>query len=72
VRNSLRLKRKELAPNHGWRHLFEDLCVTHGVLDKARNYITGRATGDSGAGYGRSEAMLPGLAEQMRKIGSYL
>ena len=56
LKNTVGLKRKEVDD----------------VLDKARNYITGRAKGNSGAGYGRSEAMLPGLAQQVRKIGSYL
>jgi integrase len=72
LREDVGIKRTELAPNHGWRHLFEDMCMVGGVIDAARNYITGRATGQSGEGYGKSEAMLPGLANEMRKIPSYI
>ncbi len=72
IRGKLGITRKELAPNHGWRHLFEDVCVVGGVLDAARNYITGRVTGESGEGYGRSEALLPGLMREMKKVPSYL
>lgn len=68
VREKVGLTRKELAPSHGWRHLFEDLCMNGGVTDAARSYITGRATGKSSEGYGKSQAMLPGLADQMRKV----
>ena len=68
LRGEVGIKRAELAPNHGWRHLFEDRCVTGGVLDKARLYITGRTTGASDEGYGRSQALLPGLAKEMAKV----
>lgn len=68
LRGEVGLKREGLAPNHGWRHLFEDLCLSAGMLDAARSYITGRSTGNSGEGYGKSEAMLPGLAQEMRKV----
>lgn len=60
--------RPELSPNHGWRHLFEDLCRRDHVPEDARNYITGRTTGASRDHYGRSEVMLPGLAAAMDKI----
>ncbi|MGN7826697.1 DUF6538 domain-containing protein [Agrobacterium radiobacter] len=72
LRGKLQITRAELRPNHGWRHLFEDLCLVGGVLDSAKNYITGRATGASGEGYGKSEAMLPGLAREMAKVPSYI
>lgn len=72
LRGKLKITRPELAPNHGWRHLFEDLCLVGGVLDTAKNYITGRTTGASGEGYGKSEAMLPGLAREMKKVPSYI
>lgn len=68
LRGDLKITRENLAPNHGWRHLFEDLCIVAGMLDAARNYITGRATGKSGEGYGKSDVMLPGLASEMRKV----
>jgi integrase len=68
VRVKVGLTREELAPSHGWRHLFEDLCMNGGVTDAARSYITGRATGKSSEGYGKSQAMLPGLANEMRKV----
>lgn len=70
VRTKVGLTREELAPSHGWRHLFEDLCMNGGVTDAARSYITGRATGKSSEGYGKSQAMLPGLAKEMRKVPS--
>lgn len=72
VRQDLKIEREGLAPNHGWRHLFEDLCTKGGVLDAARSYITGRATGKSSEGYGRSQVMLPGLAREMDKIPEIL
>lgn len=72
VRNDLRITRQELQPNHGWRHLFEDKCMADGVSDSAKEYITGRVTGKSGAMYGKSEASLPGLVREMRKVTSYL
>lgn len=61
-------QRPELSPNHGWRHLFEDLCRRDNVPEDARSYLTGRATGKSQELYGRSDVMLPGLADAMRKI----
>lgn len=72
LRGELKIDRVELAPNHGWRHLFEDLCLVGGVRDSAKNYITGRTTGASGEGYGKSQAMLPGLAAEMAKVPSYI
>ena len=68
VREKVGVTRKELAPNHGWRHLFEDLCRNSGVSDAAATYITGRVTGKSSDGYGKTQVMLPGLAAEMRKI----
>ncbi|MBB4067177.1 hypothetical protein [Gellertiella hungarica] len=64
-------KHPELSPNHGWRHLFEDLCRRDGVSDGARAYLTGRTTGRSDELYGRSEVMLPGLAAEMDKIKAF-
>ncbi|MBP2446372.1 hypothetical protein [Rhizobium leguminosarum] len=61
-------KRPELSPNHGWRHLFEDLCRRDHVPEDARNYMTGRTDGGSQELYGRSEVMLPGLAAAMDRI----
>ncbi|WEJ14212.1 site-specific integrase [Sinorhizobium prairiense] len=61
-------KRPELSPNHGWRHLFEDLCTRDHVPEDARNYMTGRTGGGSQELYGRSEVMLPGLAAAMDRI----
>lgn len=60
----------ELSPNHGWRHLFEDLCRRDRVPEEARHYITGRTDGNSQELYGRSEVMLPGLADAMEHIKS--
>lgn len=65
VRRTLKITRAELQPNHGWRLLFEDMALSAGMQDSARNYITGRTRGRSDEGYGNSEAMLPGLAVQM-------
>ncbi|MDP2120676.1 MAG: integrase [Hoeflea sp.] len=61
-------QRPELSPNHGWRHLFEDLCIRDDVPEDARNYITGRATGKSRDLYGGSDVMLPGLLAAIEKI----
>jgi integrase len=72
VRNDLKLDRPDLAPNHGWRHLFEDLALLAGMNESAKRYITGRTTGHSSEGYGKSDAMLPGLAAEMRKLPSVL
>ncbi|SIP97111.1 hypothetical protein SAMN05880582_101215 [Rhizobium sp. RU20A] len=61
-------KRPELSPNHGWRHLFEDLCRRYRVPEDAQHYMTGRTNGGSQQHYGRSEVMLPGLAAAMDQI----
>lgn len=66
------ITREHMAPNHSWRHLFEDLCTLAGVPDDARAYVTGRSTRSSRERYGRSEAMLPGLAREIAKIPSIL
>lgn len=70
VREGVGVTRKALKPNHGWRHLFEDMAT--GMPDDAKHYITGRTTGKSGEGYGKSDAMLPALADLMRGVRSYL
>jgi integrase len=72
IRHDLGLTRVELAPNHGWRHLFEDLAMSAGMSDTAKSYITGRSRGSSDEGYGKSDVMLAGLAREMGKIGSLL
>lgn len=72
LRDTVKITRPELAPSHGWRHLFEDVCLVGGVLDAARYYITGRSTGKSGEGYGKSDVTLPGLAQEMKKVGAIL
>lgn len=70
VRREIGLTREELAPNHGWRHLFEDKAL---IMNTAvKHYITGRTTGHSSEGYGKSDAMLPTLAAQMSLFPSYL
>lgn len=59
------------GPNHGFRHLFEDM--RYGAIDAdASDYITGRANKGSAAGYGKSNAMLPALARQMEKFPRFL
>ncbi|MEL7378767.1 MAG: DUF6538 domain-containing protein [Pseudomonadota bacterium] len=68
IRQKVGIKRPEVAPNHGWRHLFEDLAGRYGMSDSAKFYITGRTLGHSSELYGGSEAMLPGLAREMEKI----
>ncbi|MCR9276177.1 MULTISPECIES: DUF6538 domain-containing protein [Mameliella] len=72
VRSKLKLTREDMAPSHGWRHLFEDKAMYAGMLDSAKTYITGRSKGRSAEGYGKSDVMLPGLAAEMRKIKGYL
>lgn len=63
--------RKDLSPNHGWRHLFEDLCRRDGLTDDARTYLTGHSTGGADQQYGRTEVMLPGLWREMAKIKAF-
>lgn len=59
------------GPNHGFRHLFEDLRL--GAIEtEAAHYITGRASTTSAAGYGKSRAMLPALAQQMAKFPRFI
>ncbi|EAQ47714.1 Hypothetical Cytosolic Protein [Roseobacter sp. MED193] len=72
VRGTVGVTREEAAPNHGWRHLFEDMALDAEMTGAAKLYITGRASGGSADGYGKSDAMLPGLAREMQKIRSYL
>lgn len=71
VRDELGLTRDTMAPNHGWRHLFEDKALIAQMTDAAKLYITGRSRGSSAEGYGKSDVMLPGLAAQMRKVTPY-
>jgi len=72
VRETVKITRPELSPNHGWRHFFEDLCGLANMPDAARDYMTGRASGRSRELYGKSELMLPGLAEAMDKVPDIL
>ncbi|WP_299350233.1 hypothetical protein [uncultured Shimia sp.] len=72
VRSKVGVTREEAAPNHGWRHLFEDMAMDGEMTTAAKLYIAGRASGGSADGYGKSDAMLPGLAREMQKIKSYL
>jgi integrase len=72
IRTDLKLDREDLAPNHGWRHLFEDLALLAGMQESAKRYITGRTTGHSSEGYGKSDAMLPALAAEMKKVGDIM
>ena len=72
MREKVLIQREHMAPNHSWRHLFEDLCTLAGVPDDARSYVTGRSTKTSRDRYGRSDAMLPGLAREIAKVPSIL
>ncbi|MDI7865339.1 hypothetical protein MRS76_25985 [Rhizobiaceae bacterium n13] len=72
IRSEVKITRPELSPNHGWRHFFEDLCGLANMPDAAREYMTGRASGKSREMYGRSELMLPGLAEAMDRVPDIL
>ena len=55
------------APNHGFRHLFEDALFGE-VNHKAALYITGRSSGTSADDYGGSDWKLLELARQMDKV----
>ena len=69
IRTMIPIKhRPDLMPNHGWRHLFEDLCRRDGLPEEARSYITGRAWGNSQSYYGRTNVMLSGLADAIDMI----
>jgi integrase len=58
---------KRPAPNHGFRHLFEDLRFGK-ISQEAAFYITGRAMPGSASHYGKSDTMLPQLAEEFSKF----
>lgn len=62
------ITREGVSPNHGWRHLFEDLCIRDGVSDTAKIYAAGRYEPGSAGDYGKTWAMLPGLAREIEKI----
>jgi integrase len=55
------------APNHGFRHLFEDLRFGQ-ISQEAAYYITGRAIPGSASLYGKSDTMLPQLAVEFSKF----
>ncbi|MCS3740238.1 integrase [Rhizobium sp. BK661] len=59
------------APNHGFRHLFED-ALNGDVGHRAALYITGRSTGSSADDYGGSDIKLLELAAQMDKVRRFL
>lgn len=67
VKTGPKITRAHLKPNHGWRHLFEDMAGIR-MGDDAKAYVTGRAKGRSQEKYGKSDMLLPGLAEAMDKI----
>lgn len=71
VRETVGIERGDLSPNHGWRHLFVDLCIRDGVSDAARLYIQGRDSGTSEDSYGKSVARLPGLWREVAKVTPY-
>jgi integrase len=62
--------------NHGFRHLFRDLCRRYRVDHEAEHHITGRAYGkdqtalaqSSANAYGGSDLRLRGYAEELEKI----
>lgn len=68
VRKGAGVTRADLSPNHGWRHLFEDYGRAAGIPEMALNRITGRTEAGTRAGYGGTDAMLPGLWDQMARI----
>ena len=71
VRGTVGIDREDLSPNHGWRHLFVDLCIRDGVSSAARLYIQGRDSGTSEDSYGKSVARLPGLWAEVASIKPY-
>lgn len=59
------------APNHGFRHLLDDLRL--GVMgDDAYAIISGRALKTSSALYGKSREMWVRLAEEMNRLPSLI
>jgi len=62
------MTREGVSPNHGWRHLFEDLCIRDGVADSAKDYMTGRVQPGSAKDYGKTLARLPGLHREISKV----
>lgn len=71
VRKVVGIDREDLSPNHGWRHLFVDLCIRDGMSDAARLYIQGRDSGTSEDSYGKSVARLPGLWKELAAVQPY-
>jgi integrase len=65
------ITRKGVSPNHGWRHLFEDLCIRDGVADSAKDYMTGRVQPGSAKDYGKTLARLPGLHREISKVVAF-
>ena len=68
VRETVKVTRPEVWPNHGWRHFFEDMLTDAEVDSDTRAYMTGRSTGSSRDKYGRSDVMLPALVRAMDKL----
>lgn len=62
---------EDAAPNHGFRHLFEDLATGH-LEFAAQAYIAGRALPNSAEDYGKSPAMIPKLSKMLNKIPSII
>lgn len=66
--------------NHGFRHLFRDLCRRYRLDHEAEHYISGRSYGkgledlarSSAQGYGGTELSLKGYAEELEKIAPLL
>lgn len=62
--------------NHGFRHLFRDFCRRYRLDHEAEHFISGRSFGkgledlarSSARGYGGTELILKGYAEELEKI----
>lgn len=68
IREDLKLTRKELAPNHGWRHLFADFSRVWMNNDAISRALAGRADPGSMSLYGGSQALWAGLWEHMARV----
>ncbi|MFZ7090503.1 DUF6538 domain-containing protein [Primorskyibacter sp. 2E233] len=68
IREDLKLTRKELAPNHGWRHLFADFSRVWMNNDSMVRALAGRADPGSMSLYGGSQALWAGLWDHMARV----
>ena len=68
VREKVGITDKRKAPNHSWRHRFEDQCRKVGVSREIRFAIQGHSVGAVGDTYGSEGYPLKVLAAAIEKL----